>query len=195
MKNRELTKEAFDRFLTWLHADREEAARQYAALHRRLIIFFDCRGCADSEDLADQTLNRAIQQADDLIDSFVGDRASWLYGIAHYIHKEYVRLRANKDGGELPTEIPDTRNPDRESDKELSSLCLDQCLSKLDSDDRDLIVEYYRENKQAKIDHRKQLAEQRGWSVGNLRVRLNRLRNSLQDCLTSCLERQRDVTF
>ena len=44
MKNWELTGEAFDLFLSWLDADRDQAAFKYEALRRRLIVFFDCRG-------------------------------------------------------------------------------------------------------------------------------------------------------
>lgn len=195
MKHWELTSEAFDLFLTWLHTDREEAAREYQALHRRLILFFECRRCADAEGLADETLNRAMRQIPELRHSFTGEPIHWLYGVAHYIHLEYLQQRVSKDGGEVSAALPDPHNQQQESEQEHLSHCLEECLQKLSGDDRHLVLQYYRENKQAKIDYRKQLAEQRGWSAGNLRIRVNRIRNLLQECITACLHKQRDVTF
>ena len=184
MKNWELTGEAFDLFLSWLDTDREDAALKYEALRRRLIVFFDCRGCADSEDLADETINRVIRQTPDLIDSFQGDPVHRLYGVAKFIHREYLSNRVKKDGGEVPADFPDP-HPEPDS-SEQKSRCLEQCLQRLSDDDRALVMQYYAQDKQAKIDHRKWLAEQIGCAPGTLRTRMNRLRKQLQECITSC---------
>ena len=49
--------------------------------------------------------------------------------------------------------------------------------------------EYYRDEKQQKIDHRKELAEQLGISENALRLRTFRLRGELTTCVKKCREK------
>src|ERR1044072_6747769 len=92
MKNEwNLTQDAFDKFLTWLNPNREQAATKYEEVRRKLIKIFACRGCAEAEDLADETINRVIRKMQELIDSYVGDPALYFYGVARNVHLEYVR--------------------------------------------------------------------------------------------------------
>jgi DNA-directed RNA polymerase specialized sigma24 family protein len=66
--------------------------------------------------------------------------------------------------------------------------CLRSCLQKLSAENRKLIVDYYAQEKQAKIDHRSELAQQFGISVQTLRVKVYRIRVSLQGCIERCLK-------
>lgn len=186
MRDWELTAESFELFLTWLDTDREQAAHQYEAIRRRLIVFFDCRGCADSEGLADETINRVIRQTPELRETFTGDPIHRLYGVAHYLHLEYLTKRVKTDGGAVPDAARELNAEEHAAEKELRSRCLDKCLLKLAPDERSLVIQYYRESKQAKIDHRKWLAQQWGLSASTLRTRMNRLRQQLRECITSC---------
>lgn len=68
--------------------------------------------------------------------------------------------------------------------------CLQLCLQNLSAENRELILGYYAKEKQAKIDHRSELAQQLGISVQTLRVRVFRVRASLQDCIERCLKRK-----
>src|SRR5262245_4973774 len=68
-KDWELTKEDFDRFLTWLHPDREQAGQKYEEIRRRLVIIFNARRCPEAEDLADETINRVIRRAQKMADT------------------------------------------------------------------------------------------------------------------------------
>ena len=61
-KNWLLTKEAFDALLGWLDPNREVAGQKYEVIRRRLITIFSCRGCAEAEDLADETINRVASK-------------------------------------------------------------------------------------------------------------------------------------
>jgi DNA-directed RNA polymerase specialized sigma24 family protein len=62
-------------------------------------------------------------------------------------------------------------------------------LQYLFNEKRDLIVAYYARDKQAKIDHRTEMAEQMGISVETLRVKAFRIRAKLEQCLGRCLDR------
>jgi len=68
--------------------------------------------------------------------------------------------------------------------------CLRACLQKLRGDKRELIVEYYAKDKQAKIDHRAGMARRLGISVDALRVKAHRIRTTLEECIKRCVERK-----
>jgi DNA-directed RNA polymerase specialized sigma24 family protein len=52
-----------------------------------------------------------------------------------------------------------------------------------------LILAYYARDKQAKIDHREEMAKQMGISVETLRVKAYRIRVALEQCIGRCLDR------
>ena len=83
------------------------------------------------------------------------------------------------------------RLPERDDDaeaKERTHGCLEKCLDKLTTSSRRMIERYYVENKQAKIDLRKRIAEEFGISPNTLRLRALRIREKLQACIEQCLE-------
>jgi DNA-directed RNA polymerase specialized sigma24 family protein len=66
--------------------------------------------------------------------------------------------------------------------------CLRRCLQSLPADDRDLITQYYQEQKRAKINLRQELARRFEIDLNALRVRAYRLRTSLQKCVRKCVQ-------
>ena len=68
--------------------------------------------------------------------------------------------------------------------------CLQSCLQRLSPENRKLILGYYAKEKQAKIDYRRELAQRLVISVETLRVKVYRIRVSLQQCIERCLERK-----
>jgi DNA-directed RNA polymerase specialized sigma24 family protein len=67
--------------------------------------------------------------------------------------------------------------------------CLDECLERLDAKSRELILNYYREQKQAKIKSHKAMGESLKINQGALRARAHRIRAKLHECLMECLQR------
>ncbi|HSE96730.1 MAG TPA: hypothetical protein VLD57_00580, partial [Blastocatellia bacterium] len=59
---------------------------------------------------------------------------------------------------------------------------------KLVSPDRKLMLQYYQDERRAKIDHRIDLARQMGVSLNTLRMRTHRIRQKLQKCVIDCLK-------
>jgi RNA polymerase sigma factor (sigma-70 family) len=182
-KDWELTEEAFDKFLFWLHPDREEAGKKYEDIRRRLIIILNCRGCAEAEDLADETINRVIRRAQQMADAYRGEPVPYFITVAHNLYLEYVARRQIRL--ELPEELPQPPEPDPEEEREYE--CLERCVEKLTPANRDMMLQYYEENKQAKIDHRKKLAEKLGIALNALRIRAYRVRATLEQCIDECL--------
>jgi|GEM_PF-271977 len=178
-KQWDITQDAFDRFLTWLDTDRDRAGAKYEDIRRKLIKIFTCRNCAASEELADETINRVIRKIQELADSYEGDRSLYFYGVARNVHLEYVKRKPIPmlPGASIPAE-----------QKEREDRCLEQCMTLLEVVDRELLLEYYRGERSARIIHRKEMAERRGIAPTALRIRTHRLRGRLQRCVENCVQ-------
>jgi DNA-directed RNA polymerase specialized sigma24 family protein len=110
--------------------------------------------------------------------TFTGEQARYFYGVANKVHLEYLRRKP------VPT-LPAPTNISEDTEREYQ--CLDHCVSKLTQENRDLVLQYYQEEKRAKIEHRKHLAARFGIELNALRIRAHRIRTSLQQCVNECL--------
>jgi DNA-directed RNA polymerase specialized sigma24 family protein len=181
-----LTEEAFTKFLTWLHPEREKAGEKYEAIRRRLVIIFTCKGCAEAEDLADETINRVIHRSQQMIETYDGEPTAYFVTVAHNLYLEHAASRPLRS--ELPDQLPQPEDCGPDDDREYE--CLDKCIERLAPNNRSLVLGYYQETKQAKIDHRKKLAEELGIGINALRIRAHRVRAVLQECIDHCLNNQ-----
>jgi RNA polymerase sigma factor (sigma-70 family) len=137
------------------------------------------RGCHIPEELADETIDRVARRVGEIRATYVGNPAIYFLGVMNNVHHEYLRrpplphlVQANED-----TEV-----------KEQTFLCLDKCLTKLSPHAREIIEQYYAENKRAKINLRKRIAARFGMKQSNLRLRALRIRAKLQTCIVQCVE-------
>jgi len=176
--------ESFNLFLSWLNPDPNLAAEEYEKLRKKLMQIFKNRGCHLSEDLVDETFNRVMRRLPEIIDSYEGTPLRYIYTTAHNV---YVNYR-EKAWRSLPENFPDLPLVDNYHE-ELIHQCLDQCMAKLTPNNRDLVLSYYREKKQAKINHRKEIAASLKVELNAVRIRLYRTRKTLRQCIDDCLER------
>jgi RNA polymerase sigma factor (sigma-70 family) len=181
-KSWSLTQESFDRLLAWLGPDREEAGRRYEEIRRSLIKIFICRGCREPEDLTDETFNRVVGKLHEIEETYSGDRSLYFYGVANKVHLEYLRRKP------APVLPPQDDSKEETEDSEQEYECLQRCVGRLTPVNRELVLQYYQDEKRAKIDNRKRLAEQLGIALNALRIRAHRIRSSLQKCVEECLE-------
>jgi RNA polymerase sigma factor (sigma-70 family) len=180
-----LTAGSFDLLLEWLDSDRSEAGKKYEEIRRRLIKVFTCRGCYEADDLADETINRVTAKLSDIVESYSGDPALYFYGVAQKVHLEFMRKKAAfYESTEALENLPVV---EEKIEVEEEYQCLERCMGQLPSESRRLVLEYYENEKRAKIDHRKKLAEQLGIAVNALRIRAHRIRSQLQQCVQNCL--------
>jgi DNA-directed RNA polymerase specialized sigma24 family protein len=84
---------------------------------------------------------------------------------------------------------PRTAPVEPESDPEGRVECLRGCLGQLSPDTRNLILHYYQGDKGDKIKNRKSLTELLGIPASTLRMRALRVRERLQSCAESCMQR------
>ena len=178
----------FNLFLRWLDPDVEKAALRYESVRRNLITIFVRRGCHRPEELVDETFNRVMRRLPKMIDTYVGEPNRYIIVVARNLHLEYAEEVKFQDS--LPDHDHDTdlsTNPPDE-DKEHSYACLEHCLKELPIHQRKLVVEYYLEDRKAKIDHRKRMADELGIGLNALRIRAYRIRAALEECLKTCLQ-------
>jgi DNA-directed RNA polymerase specialized sigma24 family protein len=170
-----LTSEAFEMVLDWLDPDRERAGQKYEEIRRKLIKILAHRGCTIAEELTDEAINRVCRKVQEVAPNYVGDPAHYFYGVAQKVFLEHVKKKAE------PKPIPKPDPPD-----ERRFECLERCFEELDAESRDLILQYYEDDKRAKIDHRKELAARLEVTLNGLRMRVHRIRAILQQCVLDC---------
>ena len=173
-----LRQEEFDSLLVWLDADPERAGLIYEKIRRRLITILASRGCSIPEELADEIIDRVARRVADIRETYVGEKALYFLGVMNNVHHEYLKRPARLQPAAVDDDV---------TVKEITHLCLDNCLERLAPHSRSLIERYYAENKHAKIDLRKRIAAEFGISLNTLRLRALRIREKLQACIEQCL--------
>jgi DNA-directed RNA polymerase specialized sigma24 family protein len=179
--NSSITQESFRMLLGWLGPNDETAGEKYEKIRQRLIRLFIGRGCYEAEILADRTIDRVIAKVPQISCDYVGEPAAYFYGVAHKIHLEW--LRNQKREHEVP--FVDLGTKPEEDDVEFT--CLESCLEELPANSREMILEYYCEEKRAKIERRKRMAQKLGISIGALQIKASRVRARLSGCVNDCV--------
>src|SRR5687767_3940715 len=89
-----LTAQGLERLLARLGPDPDAAAREYAALHQRLVEYFDRRGSSAAEALADQTLDRVTVRLQE--DEAIRQLPAFCYGVARNVLREWERAQVGE---------------------------------------------------------------------------------------------------
>ena len=178
-KNWVMSAESFEGLLAWLGPDRDQAGLRYEQIRVGLIHYFTFRAPCAAEDLADETINRVISRLPEIQHQVNGERTRYFYGVARKVQLEYLRRK-------IPQPPPE---PVTDSERvEVEHHCLEQCISKLSDENRELVLRYYQADGRKKIEERKLLAEELGIASNALRIRAYRIRAALQKCLEKCVE-------
>lgn len=187
---RELTAQAFSRLLKRLGDDEDQAAKNYEDLRHTLIRSFEWRGAPFPEEHADETLNRLARKLDEGVE--IRNISDYTYTVARLVWLEALKgnykRRAPLD--EIDNEPVAHDTSGEMAEKEVRLNCLDDCLAALPRENRDLIMEYYVDEKRGRIDRRRDLAERLGLRRDALANRAQRLRDKLEQCVTRCLRKK-----
>ncbi len=196
---------ALQALLTLLHPDPVEAADAYRRLQLRLVRFFNLTAASDPQQLADETIDRLVRRAAEIVtvvpmdhanDSAVTEdqqpinhsSATLVFSIARQVLKEDLsRSQPNdeqvREWLTRTTNAPDSKQAGRQAN-------LQSCLSHFSSERRQLLEKYYGWSSSHKAEHHLKLAQSLGLSLDTLRNRT--LRSRLQ--LESCVRRKRADT-
>ncbi|HJQ32442.1 MAG TPA: sigma-70 family RNA polymerase sigma factor [Pyrinomonadaceae bacterium] len=194
----ELTQGAFDRLLAQLDPDAQKAGEKYKTVHRSLSKFFECRGCASSDELADETLNRVARRLEDGETIYAEQFAAYAYGVARNVLREHARgpeprthtldaLPPPSHPRLSPFEEEESAHARESAERRLE--CLETCAGALPAESRELILSYYEGGAGERIARRRQLAERLGIPLNNLRIRAHRIRERLEKCVGACVGR------
>ena len=184
-----LTQRAFDKLLSCLAPEPELAGERYEELRRMLLKIFEWRGALFPEDCVDETLNRVARRIDEGVE--IKDIGGYCYGVARLVLLETTKAPDSRRVAFDKITVTAPAVEDRGEETELH--CFEECLRQLPADSREVIVQYYSEEKRAKIDHRKQLAETLGIPLNALRSRAQRTRDKLEQCIIECLKAKSDI--
>jgi DNA-directed RNA polymerase specialized sigma24 family protein len=177
-RERDPTQSEFERLLSWLDPNPESAGAKYETIRHRLVRLFISRGCIDAEYLADEVMNRVTIRIFEIVKTYEGDPALYFYGFVKRVYLEYSRPQ-------VPQVLPTPAPPD---ELEREDQCLEQCMQHLPAAERRLVLTYFQEEKGAKINCRKKLAEEFEITLNALRIRIYRICLQLEKCLNDCLE-------
>jgi DNA-directed RNA polymerase specialized sigma24 family protein len=167
--------------LEWLDEDRNRAGERYVRIRSNLLTIFEARGCPVADALADETIDRVAGKIRELAAGYTGSPELYFYGVAHKVYLEYLRhktIELPPAGSEMTEEV------------ELQYECLERCLARLTTRNRNLILQYYQEGGRTKAEGRRRLARRLGIAPNALRIRAHRIREGLAKCQSDCLKRR-----
>lgn len=194
--SRNLEQPDFDVLLRRFDSDCERSKEKFQSLRWRLTKFFEWNGCfSASEDLADLTMDTVARKPPEFV---IDEIVAYCYSVARNILKEFHRRTSREIHLADPPEGNGSAQDFEQgliSDIDLRKRVkwLNHCLHKLRIEDRDLVLEYYSAEGPTHIVRRQELARTFGVSMNALWVRVNRIRNKLEDCLEKELGKAREV--
>ncbi len=190
-KDKTLTQQDFDVLLGWLSADRDEAGVLYEKIRQGLINFFRFRGCIDPQSLADETINRVAVKVHSFDTSKDVKAATYFYGFALNVFREYLRIIQKREVSLDTENLPKTHSLWSQNETaETDYRCLENCLSKLSTEDSRIVLQYYCKEKDGKNEVREKLAKSLEIKMPALHTKVFRLRKVLRECIEKCLEKK-----
>jgi DNA-directed RNA polymerase specialized sigma24 family protein len=192
-KEPRFTQLAFDRLLEWLDDGVDSHGERYLEIRRRLVSYFDRRNRPRPHELADETLNRVGRTLARTGRIETRPPARYCYVVARFVLLEDFRrdrIRATFDERETTDASHQSSIDDLDECQAIQEQridCLDRCLQGLKAEQRELVVEYYRDPRPPAIERRRNLAKRLGLTMDVLGTRAARIR----EALTTCVETSR----
>lgn len=174
-----VTAEKFANFLSWLSPQSDHAGEEYERLRFRLCTFFAQRQCRFADELADETINRVVLKVST---EQIENKIAFCYGVAKNVYRE--SLRKQRTQLDIDDVTIAAKAPEEES---FPNECLDKCLAKLSPENRELILDYFSEAKQAKIDLHRRISDGLQTTQTALRMRVMRIKQKLTICVRECM--------
>ena len=184
----DMPRESFDDLLAWLNPNRELAVSMYLDLRHSLIRIFSWNQCADPSGMTDETFDRVAKKVPKLKETYEGNPKLFFYGVAKNLIKEYQKEVKSYSPMESNEPSIDPPQEAEEEPPDFRKECLEVCLGKLTKEKQRLILSYYAKEKRAKIMHRAKMARDLGVSLKALRVRMLRIRATLEECVEQCID-------
>jgi RNA polymerase sigma factor (sigma-70 family) len=184
-----LTQQAFDQLLARLDSDRDRAAQEYERIRRKLLAFFDGRGCESSDEQVDEAMNRVariIEEGREVVDL----NSYYFLGVARNVLREYWRKKEQEVMAFDRQARQQFQAPGEPDYPPAMQQCMERCLQSLPPPQREFITMYYVGEKREKIETKKNLAERLGMTSLQIRKRAFKIRTALKECADQCLHQR-----
>lgn len=183
---------AFQLLLDWLDGAVGSEGRRYLLVRERLVAYFDRKGQRAADDLADEVLNRVARRLEEEGGKITTEApAKYCYTVARFVFMEHLREARQAqhavDNTPLYRDYEQRLINEAAAEQEFRHKCLDVCLEKLDSRDREIVVSYYVGEQRTKIENRRHLAASLGITSNALSIRACRIRDKLEKCVRQCV--------
>jgi DNA-directed RNA polymerase specialized sigma24 family protein len=184
-----LGEHAFASLLDRLANDHQQSGERYEELRRVLTRFFEWRSIPFPEDRTDDTLDRVARKLSEGVQ--IQNINAYCYEVARLVSLEALKAPALREI-QIENEYVDIASDSNDDalEKEVHLACLESCLDGLPVGARELIIEYYQDEKRGKIDRRKALANRLGLKREALANRAQRLRDKLEHCVINCVRKK-----
>jgi DNA-directed RNA polymerase specialized sigma24 family protein len=200
-RTRVLTPGAFRRLLEWLDNGVESHGDTYIEMRQRLVAYFDRRNRLSPDELADETLNRVAIRLEESGVITVTPPARYCYIVAKFVFLEDLRKSEHTNvsldqvsgsrADAVAARVATPAQPEPAVDSQERRLqCLERCLQQLPPEHQQLILDYYREARRAKIESRREIAARLGVTMNALSIRACRIRNKLEACVQACSQEE-----
>ena len=120
--------------------------------------------------------------------------ARYCYVVARFVlledfRRDHMHVRLDEPQGADAATVRGITLPDPDEGLQVHEqrlACLDRCLQNLKPEQRELVVEYYRDAGRQKIERRRDMAKRLGISMNALAIRACRVRAALEPCIAAC---------
>jgi hypothetical protein len=187
--NRNLDADSFKRLLDWLDCGSDSEGKKYLEMRQRLVTYFDRKNCPSPDDLADETLNRVARRIQEEGSTRTETPARYCYIVARFVFMESLREgeRERSLQNEIARQWQSTTRSEDDTPENLLA-CMKECIQKLGTAKRELILGYYTGKERQKIENRRRIANSLGLTTNALSIRACRIRDELGTCVRECMK-------
>ena len=177
---KDLTSESFTKLLKAFSGDEAAAALAYTKLRDSLVRYFQIKGISEADEAADATIDRVADKIAQ--NTEIGDLTKFAFGVAKNVFLE--RLRSAQVHSRAVDKFYSKTNTFETPEVNPHLELLEGCFKTLYTDEQKLLLNYFADLPADELSkNRQNLAEREGITINALRIRVNRLRKILEDCL------------
>lgn len=170
----------FESFLRALSPDPEEGGRLYTRLQKKLAGFLSLRGVSDPSEAAAETLDRVAYKIYE--GAHIPDVDRFCLGVARNVAWEKLR-EERREQSAFTSFLESLPDPSDEEVERIQRL-LKPCFEQLGDKEQRMLLAYCKVARgRARAEHRRQIASEMDMTMLALRMRVTRLRSTLDDCV------------
>lgn len=178
----------------------ENDEKEFNLLRLKLVRFFEIQGAGtQAEDFADETISRVAEKLSEGIEIEAAEPFYYFRGFAVNVLREHWRSKEktvsiedveNKENFAAQTNPAElTEKEEAQSLKEKQFECLEKTLKVLPAENRQLFLDYHRENTESRETWRAKIAQRLNIDGAALRNRVTRLRKKIEQLVLDCLKK------